>query len=217
MQFIFEQIRTGGDRNFGYLIGDRDMRVCAAIDPSYTPEKFEERARLQGMSIKWIFNTHSHHDHTNGNETLKNLTGAKVAAFHNSPVSHEITLKDEEIFLIGQFPWKIIHTPGHCNDHIVLVSKEFRIAITGDHLFVGKIGGTGSELSSEQQWNSLNRMISELPAETSIWPGHDVGCRPSSTMQLELACNPFLRAHNFEEFMSLKESWPQYKSSHGLL
>ena len=37
MQFIFEQIRTGGDRNFAYLLGDRDAnsvvgRVLAPAD-----------------------------------------------------------------------------------------------------------------------------------------------------------------------------------------
>ena len=34
MQLIFEQIRAGGDRNFGYLLGDRDARQGVLIDPS---------------------------------------------------------------------------------------------------------------------------------------------------------------------------------------
>ena len=40
MQLIFEQIRAGGDRNFGYLLGDRDTRQGVLIDPSCSPEVF---------------------------------------------------------------------------------------------------------------------------------------------------------------------------------
>ena len=44
MSLIFEQIRTGGDRNFGYLLADRDARQAVLIDPSYSPEVLVERA-----------------------------------------------------------------------------------------------------------------------------------------------------------------------------
>ena len=37
MQLIFEQIRTGGDRNFGYLLADRDAKEGVLIDPSFSP------------------------------------------------------------------------------------------------------------------------------------------------------------------------------------
>jgi len=45
MQLIFEQIRAGGDRNFGYLLADRESGQGVLIDPSYSPEQFVERAR----------------------------------------------------------------------------------------------------------------------------------------------------------------------------
>jgi hypothetical protein len=35
MQLVFEQIRAGGDRNFGYLLGDREAKVGVLIDPSF--------------------------------------------------------------------------------------------------------------------------------------------------------------------------------------
>ena len=50
-QLIFEQIRTGGDRNFGYLLGDRDARQGVLIDPSYAPEVLAARARVQDIRI----------------------------------------------------------------------------------------------------------------------------------------------------------------------
>ena len=45
MQLVFEQIRTGGDRNFGYLLGDRQAHQAVLIDPSYAPEALVQRAR----------------------------------------------------------------------------------------------------------------------------------------------------------------------------
>ena len=47
MQLVFEQIRAGGDRNFGYLLGDRTARRAVLIDPSYSPEQFVSRAAEQ--------------------------------------------------------------------------------------------------------------------------------------------------------------------------
>ena len=31
MRVVFEQIRSGGDRNFGYLLGDREARAAVLI------------------------------------------------------------------------------------------------------------------------------------------------------------------------------------------
>ena len=54
MQLIFEQIRAGGDRNFGYLLGDRETRQGVLIDPSYSPEAFVQRARDQGLTVTHV-------------------------------------------------------------------------------------------------------------------------------------------------------------------
>ena len=57
----------GGDRNFGYLLGDRDAKVAVLIDPSYSPESLVQRAKDQDLKVTHIINTHGHPDHTNGN------------------------------------------------------------------------------------------------------------------------------------------------------
>src|SRR5690242_7170393 len=80
MTLVFEQIRSGGDRNFGYLLGDRDAGTAVLVDPSYSPEAFVQRARDQKLSVSHVVNTHGHPDHLNGNETAVALTGARVAA-----------------------------------------------------------------------------------------------------------------------------------------
>jgi len=74
-----EQIRVGGDRNFGYLLADRDARQGVLIDPSYSPETLVERAKEQSLRVTHIINTHGHPDHINGNEKAAELTGAPIA------------------------------------------------------------------------------------------------------------------------------------------
>src|SRR5688572_1825773 len=97
MQLIFEQIRAGGDRNFGYLLGDRDTKQGVLIDPSYSPESFVQRCTAQGLTVTHIINTHGHADHTNGNARVVELTAAQVAAFADSLlVSPDLGLRSEE-------------------------------------------------------------------------------------------------------------------------
>src|SRR5687768_16420822 len=94
MQLVFEQIRAGGDRNFGYLLGDRDAGQAALIDPSYSPDAFVDRAREQGLTVTCIINTHCHEDHINGNARVVELTGAPVADHPACPVSVDILLAE---------------------------------------------------------------------------------------------------------------------------
>ena len=67
MQLIFEQIRVGGDRNFAYLIADRDAERGVLVDPSYSPQAVVQRATDQGLVVSHVVNTHGHADHTDGN------------------------------------------------------------------------------------------------------------------------------------------------------
>lgn len=145
MDFIFEQIRTGGDRNFGYLVGDRKNRIAAAIDPSYHPELFLERAEAQHLEIEFIINTHGHSDHINGNAFLKERTNAKIVAYKDSHIKPDVNVEHNQILSIGNIVLKFFYVPGHASDHILLWLPEQYIAMTGDLLFVGKIGGTSTE------------------------------------------------------------------------
>ena len=65
---IFEQIEAGGDRNFGYLIGDEHSREGVIVDAAYAPERILEEASRHGLQVRHIISTHSHKDHVAGNE-----------------------------------------------------------------------------------------------------------------------------------------------------
>ena len=216
MQLIFEQVRVGGDRNFGYLLGDREAKQGVLIDPSYSPEILVDRARAQGLTITHILNTHGHPDHTEGNTKASQLTGAVVSAHSKSPVKPEVSLEDGNNLSIGSLTLECMHVPGHAADHLVFYQPDHKILFTGDLLFVGKVGGTPTELDSVTEWDSLQRVIGRFPSDSSVWPGHDYGVRPSSTLDLEKRTNPFLLCKNRQAFLELKHSWPTFKQSHGL-
>lgn len=216
MNLVFEQIRTGGDRNFGYLLGDRAARQAVLIDPSYSPEALVERARAQGLAVTHIINTHGHGDHSNGNARAAELTGAPVAAHPDSPLAPQLRLRDGHELEAGALRLQVMHTPGHTDDHIVIYERTYQLLITGDLLFVGKIGGTGSAMDARAEWNSLRQVLAAFPDSATVWPGHDYGARPSSTLYIEARANPFLLCTSLQEFIRLKDDWLIYKSRHGL-
>lgn len=216
MRLIFEQIRTGGDRNFGYLLGDRDAGQAVLIDPSYSPETLVERAQAQRLRVTHIINTHGHPDHTNGNEKAVELTGAPVTGHPSLPARPDVALADGQELSVGTLRLRCFYVPGHSSDHIVIDERSAQLAITGDLLFVGKVGGTQNIDDARVEWESLQRVLREVPDETTVWPGHDYGARPSSTIRLERATNPFLLCRDLEEFLALKKNWPDFKAEKGL-
>jgi glyoxylase-like metal-dependent hydrolase (beta-lactamase superfamily II) len=217
MQFIFEQIRSGGDRNFGYLLGDRESRRAVLIDPSYTPEAFVRRAADQGLTVTHIINTHGHPDHVNGNAVAAELTGAPVAAFKESSlIKVDVGLTEGDELAVGALRLRFFHVPGHCPDHLVVYEPLWRVLITGDLLFVGKVGGTRSDDDTDTEWASLKRLLDRVPEDATVWPGHDYGVRPSSTLHLERATNPFLLCPDLAAFRQLKADWPGVKARLGL-
>lgn len=214
MQLIFEQIRAGGDRNFGYLIGDREAAQAVLIDPSYSPDIFADRAAEQALTVTYVVNTHGHPDHVNGNERALARTGARLAA--HPALTPEVSLEDGAELAIGAWRLRILHVPGHAADHITLYEPAQQILITGDLLFVGKVGGTRTSDDASMEWESLQRLLATVPDTATVWPGHDYGVRPSSTIGLERQTNPFLRCQSVSEFLALKADWPAFKQRMGL-
>ena len=216
MQLVFEQIRAGGDRNFGYLIGDRESGTAVLIDPSYSPEAFVDRARAQSLTVTHIINTHGHEDHINGNAAAVELTQARVAAHPACPVSVDVPIADGGTLDVGSLRLEFMYVPGHADDHMTVYEPRHQIFITGDLIFVGKVGGTRTDEAARTEWGSLQRVLKTMPDAATIWPGHDYGARPSSTIALERAMNPFLRCADLDAFLQLKRDWAEYKKRFGL-
>ena len=224
MRFIFEQVRVGGDRNFGYLLGDREAGEGVLVDPSYDPEALVARAQAQGLRITAILNTHGHADHSHGNAAAQALTRAPILGGPGHPGPLDRVLQDGERVPFGGWRLGVWHVPGHCPDHLAFLlegaaadsSNTLAAGLTGDLLFVGKVGGTQSDEDARTEWSSLQRLLREWPSHTTLWPGHDYGARPSSTLAWEREANPFLRCENVQAFIRLKAEWPTFKARHGL-
>ena len=211
---IFEQIDAGGDRNFSYLIGDEASGTCAVVDPGYDTSKVEARVKDLGLRVTHIFNTHTHHDHVAGNGVF-HKDGAQLAAYKEASVNPDIKLEHGSSVEVGGNTVEVLFTPGHYLDSIcLLVNGKL---MTGDTLFVGCIGGTGFQGSSaEKQHHSLLEVIMKLDDAVEVYPGHDYGPSPYSTIGNERANNPFLHRTDFQEFTWLKENWDDYKAEHGI-
>ena len=68
---IFKQIESGGDRNYAYLIASEKTKEGALVDPSPDPFMVIKAIKEEDLEIKYVINTHSHFDHSQGNEEFR--------------------------------------------------------------------------------------------------------------------------------------------------
>ncbi len=209
---IFHQIPSGGDRNYGYLVGCENTKKAAVIDPSPDPKHCFEKAQSLGLTVEYVINTHTHFDHTGGNGFFKEK-GAKLV-IHDNAAAGDIKVKDGDSIEVGEINLTFIHTPGHTEESMcILAGKEL---MTGDTLFVGKVGGTYTREMGETEFKSLKKLMALDPA-IRVWPGHNYGVKPTSSIGEEIRTNPFiLRLEKLEDFFWLKENWAAYKKEHGI-
>ena len=212
---IVEQFRTGGDRNFGYLVADELSRDALVIDASFNPAMIVRFAVERGLVIRYIFSTHCHDDHTNGNEAISLMTALSPLLYGDTCTLTGITVEDGARFPLGSLDARILFTPGHTRDSICIHVGD--ALFTGDTLFTGKVGGTSSEEDALHEYESLHHKIMSLPDRTTIYPGHDYGLAPHTSILDERRSNPFLLQRNFRDFFYLKQNWPAYKKAHGIV
>ncbi|MBI5602594.1 MAG: MBL fold metallo-hydrolase [Deltaproteobacteria bacterium] len=190
---IVRQIPVGSYDVFSYLIGCPKTGEAMVIDPGGDVNHIIALAQKEDLHIKYIFNTHHHFDHTTGNEALKKRTGAKIVrhALEDDLVSGspkaDIRLKDEKTFKVGEITFQIFHTPGHTPGGLCLYAEGQ--LFTGDTLFVGDSGRTDLPGGHRPTLGASIRRLMKLPDDTIVWPGHDYGPTPSSTIGNEKRTN----------------------------
>jgi glyoxylase-like metal-dependent hydrolase (beta-lactamase superfamily II) len=197
---IFKQVPVGTFQNFAYIIGDEKTKMAALVDPAWEVDALLKQCEQLGLKVTYVFNTHSHHDHVGGNDAVAKRTGAKIVAHEKAPVRKDVAVKDGDTVEVGTLKVKVLHTPGHCPDHIcLLVDGKL---MTGDLLFIEECGRTDlTGGSASEMYNSLFNKILPLDDSIEIYPGHDYGSKPSSTIGDERKSNYTLKPRTREEFI----------------
>jgi hydroxyacylglutathione hydrolase len=110
---------------------------------------------------------------------------------------------DRRDVAIGACGVRVLETTGHTVGGVCYLGDGF--VVTGDVMFVGGCGRTDfTGGNTAQMWQSLQRLTA-LPEETRVFPGHNYGATPTSTIAHELRSNPYLRCPTYEEFRALRE------------
>ncbi len=191
------QIKFSGFDVFCYIVASERDGTAAVIDPGGSPGVIIDEANKMGATIHFVIHTHGHFDHTAGTEGLKKLTGARVVMhrLESAESKADILLDKEKTFAVGDIVFTIFHTPGHTPGGICLYAEGN--LFTGDTLFVGDSGRTDLPGSDRAALGRSIRNLMELPEETVVWPGHDYGPTPSSTLGWEKRNNVNAREYGF--------------------
>lgn len=201
---FFKQIQQHGD-NFSYIIADEATQEAAVADPSYNADEIIIIIKNKKFQLKYIINTHGHSDHTAGNTELQSIFGAKLVAHEQSKTHYDLPVAEGELLRVGKINIKIIYTPGHTTDSICLLVDNEKL-LTGDTLFVGECGRTDFPGgNSKSMYESLFNKLLKLNDNVEVYPGHDYGLKPSSTIGEERRSNYTLQPRSltdFVEFMS---------------
>jgi glyoxylase-like metal-dependent hydrolase (beta-lactamase superfamily II) len=183
---LIKQLDIGYMDNFCYIVGCKKTRKALVIDPGHDVDQIVSAAEKQGLEIETIVNTHAHGDHTAGNAELKSLTGAKIIIHALDAAGYpkaDVFLKDEKTLQLGEITFDVIHTPGHTPGGICLHAEGN--LFTGDTLFVGDSGRTDLPGGDRPTLGKSIRRLMQLPDDTTIWPGHNYGPTPTSTIGWE--------------------------------
>jgi glyoxylase-like metal-dependent hydrolase (beta-lactamase superfamily II) len=205
------QLEVGLLQNFCEVIGCPATGEAALVDPAFEVDRLLKIARDRGWTISTILLTHTHDDHIAGLDEAAAATGAVVRCH---PVELEIArtlaprvepVADREWLPLGSGRIQALYTPGHMPGCVCWYLPEPGAVITGDVLFVGGCGGVNYGASDPAAaFTSLRDTLGTLPETTRVYPGHDYGPTPTSTLAWEFAHNPCLTAPDLAAFRRLK-------------
>lgn len=196
------QIPVAGADNFSYLVVCPQSGKALGVDPGISPQRLLRVVKDRGLVLEILANTHGHGDHIAGNGEVLKMTGAKLAAHPVDVPTAEIALEEGSQLLVGSLTINVLHTPGHTPGGLVF--NPAGALITGDILFVTRCGRADFPGSDpEAMYRSLTRLAG-FPPETKVYPGHDYGPQPNSTIGFELEHNEYMKCPDLESFIKLR-------------
>lgn len=218
----FKQLELGPMQNFLYLIGSLSKRECVVVDPAWDTNKIIAHAAADDMKIVGSLVTHYHPDHCGGGfmgfrvpggvaellgkvsapvhvhtdeaEGLRKVTGVSK----NDLVIH----RGGDELEIGGVKIGFVHTPGHTPGSQCFFVED-RL-VSGDTLFVGGCGRVDLPGGDrEQMFETLTKRLMAFGDNVVLYPGHDYGPSPTSTLGNERKTNFYMRMSSLEDWLSL--------------
>ena len=193
-----EQIYTGCLAHAAYYIESNGE--VAIFDPLREVQPYIDRAEKDGAKVKYVFETHFHADFVSGHLDLAKKTGAEIVYGPTAkPGFDAIVAEDDQVFHVGDYKVKVIHTPGHTMESTTYLlidenGKEHGI-ITGDTLFIGDVGRPDlaqhviEDLTEEKLagylFDSLRNKIMPLSDDLIVYPNHGAGSACGKKMSKE--------------------------------
>jgi len=192
-----------------YLVADRESGVAVVVDPQWDVEPYRRLARLHGVRIGHVLETHNHADHVSGHGRLAHSTGAEIHIHELAEAEYEHEpFADGWVLELGELRVEAVHTPGHRPEHTCfLLSDAGRggtpwAVLTGDSLFIGDVARPDLAVEPREGAADLFRALHErlltLDDEVEIWPGHLGGslCGGSGLDLKNSSTIGFERRHN---------------------
>ncbi|TBR26245.1 MAG: MBL fold metallo-hydrolase [Candidatus Nitrosotenuis sp.] len=199
---IVHQLQVGNMQNFTYVLEDEQTSEAIILDPSWDLDEVKRIIEKNNLKIKYIVNTHHHFDHTLGNESMAKETGAKIIQYSTSTLKHDLSVSDGEKIKFGNSELDVLYTPGHSKDSMCLVGdgKIF----SGDTLFVGTCGRVDLPGGDARDlYHSIVDTLRKLDDSLLMYPGHNYGTTPTSTIGEQKRMNLVMQPRTEQEFLEM--------------
>jgi glyoxylase-like metal-dependent hydrolase (beta-lactamase superfamily II) len=186
------QLTTGPVATNVWVLADVRTREALAVDMATPSVRWlTQLLSDEGWRLRFIVSTHRHWDHIGDNAEAVIATGATLAVHtadrhgleHPDPASAPfpvppsvpaLDLAEGSRIRIGDIDLSVLHTPGHTEGSVCLLSAEDRVLISGDTLFAGGWGRTDLPGGDrEAMVESLSRLAT-LDDGLAVLPGHGV-------------------------------------------
>jgi glyoxylase-like metal-dependent hydrolase (beta-lactamase superfamily II)/rhodanese-related sulfurtransferase len=180
---LIVEIPDTGLGNTSYLVdlGDGSGLV---VDPERDPRPYLEEARIRGLKIRYVAETHLHADFVSGARELV-ADGASLIASRESRLAyaHQPVGEGDEL-KVGDMIMRVFETPGHTPEHVAyLLSDGARpqALFSGGTLMASGVARPdliSPELTvplARQAFQSVRRMLSAFPASVEVRPTHGGG------------------------------------------
>jgi hydroxyacylglutathione hydrolase len=170
-----------------YLVWDPTSKEAIAFDSGADCSTMLECAKKNGLTIKLILLTHAHPDHVADLGRLADATGAPIYLSNREKAPGAKPIEEGKNFTVGKLQLESRLTWGHSRGGMTFVVTGLAqpVAIVGDSLFAGSMGG-GNVSYEDAVKNNLEKILT-LPNETILCPGHG----PMTTVGEEKEHNPF--------------------------